>query len=311
VNSAQRVALDEIKRILVGIGFPIAYTTDQTASCLLALSDVAAGRSDLLPGKTVLRDGARVRNILDFVRNDLQQPVAENTRESYRKDSIKPLCSSGILDCFQTSVNDPNTHYKITADFQAIIDEPTPSRRNALIATWKAGHVSRLSVMALQASADAVSVAFRGGSVSMSPGMHNVLIKAIIEVLAPALFGNFSVLYIGDTANKMLFTDPVALALLNIKLDIHDKLPDLILLSEDAETIIVVESVTSVGPISDARRDEIVKVLEKQTPLAKKLVLITAFPDRATFRKFVADIAWGTAVWIAEEGFGIIRFEHL
>ncbi|MEI2612097.1 MAG: BsuBI/PstI family type II restriction endonuclease [Candidatus Promineifilaceae bacterium] len=39
------------------------------------------------------------------------------------------------------------------------------------------------------------------------------------------------------------------------------------------------------------------------------IVYVTAFPNRATFRKFIAEIAWETEVWIAEEPDHLIHFD--
>jgi hypothetical protein len=79
VNKSQRRQLDAIKEILLAAYFPEQLATDQTAICLIALTD-RRRREGLLSGKTCLREGARIRNILDFARLDLKKPVAENTR---------------------------------------------------------------------------------------------------------------------------------------------------------------------------------------------------------------------------------------
>ena len=71
----------------------------------------------------------------------------------------------------------------------------------------------------------------------------------------------------------------------------------------------VVEVVTSVGPISESRKNEIHGIMTKRGPLTFGIVCITAFPDRKAFRRFVNDIAWETKVWIAAEQFGIIHFD--
>jgi adenine-specific DNA-methyltransferase len=38
------------------------------------------------------------------------------------------------------------------------------------------------------------------------------------------------------------------------------------------------------------------------------LVYVTAFPDRAEFRKNAADIAWETEVWIADNPDHLVHF---
>jgi len=38
------------------------------------------------------------------------------------------------------------------------------------------------------------------------------------------------------------------------------------------------------------------------------LVFVTAFPDQATYKKYAADIAWETEVWIADAPEHMIHF---
>lgn len=38
------------------------------------------------------------------------------------------------------------------------------------------------------------------------------------------------------------------------------------------------------------------------------LVFVTAFPDKATYKKYAADIAWETEVWIADAPEHMIHF---
>jgi type II restriction enzyme len=39
-----------------------------------------------------------------------------------------------------------------------------------------------------------------------------------------------------------------------------------------------------------------------------EIIYVTAFPDRKTFRKFSAEIAWETEAWVAEEPDHLIHF---
>ena len=43
--------------------------------------------------------------------------------------------------------------------------------------------------------------------------------------------------------------------------------------------------------------------------MIKSVFYITAFLDRDTFRRFSKIIAWDTAVWIAREPEGLIKYE--
>jgi adenine-specific DNA-methyltransferase len=224
MNTAQRKRLDNIKQTLRAVHFPEQWITDQTAICLYALID-RRPRRGLLPGKTSLRDGARIRNILDFARRDLNKPVAENTRESYRKQSLKPLYEAGIIELHQTSINDPNTFYTINVDFERILTQKRVSRQVGLIEQWNTTHQIRLSALTGKRQALDIAIQIGGQTLALSSGAHSQLIHDVCEVFAPAYIPGFEPIYVGDTRNKMLYVNQSLASLLNLDIDEHDKLP--------------------------------------------------------------------------------------
>jgi type II restriction enzyme len=145
---------------------------------------------------------------------------------------------------------------------------------------------------------------------SLSPGKHNQLEKMIVEVFAPIFIdGAPKVLLLSDAEHRLKYVDPLARKL-GLKLDEHEKMPDVILYSPTRNIVYIVEAVTSGGPINDARIKDI-----EQTVLPTKLSFgveyFTAFPDRSMFRKFLDEIAWGTQVWLASEPFGVVIFRRV
>lgn len=64
------------------------------------------------------------------------------------------------------------------------------------------------------------------------------------------------------------------------------------------QRIIIIEAVTSHGPISSQRKAELATLLAGATV---QLVYITAFLSRKALAPAISTIAWETAVWIAEE----------
>lgn len=301
-----RKQIDYIQDILSKINFPKRYNTEQTAICILALiTDISV--DGLVMGKGSLRDGARIRNILDFKRNILKEDVAENTRESYRKQSLKPLYELGIVEKHQSSINDPNTHYTINPKFEDIL-KASGKEQSEFIKNWNRTYQTKLQK--LQKVRAITDVRIEQWGLSLSAGRHNELVKDILEIFVPSYIHHFSPVYVGNTRNKMLLVNQEICQKLSLKLDEHDQLPDVIVYNDQTNILYVIESVTSVGSVNETRKEEIKRLLTKKLKrLTYGLVLVTAFPDRKTFRKFVEEIAWGTKVWIAEEHFGIIHFE--
>lgn len=142
-----------------------------------------------------------------------------------------------------------------------------------------------------------IPIHINGEELSFSPGDHNQLQKAIIEELAPRFARGAEVLYLGDTEDKDLIKNVDKLRALGVEITAHDKLPDVVLYLEEKNWLYFIESVTSVGPISQKRILEI-EAMTENCDCGK--IYITAFLDKTTFKKFVADLAWETEVWLAE-----------
>ena len=121
---------------------------------------------------------------------------------------------------------------------------------------------------------------------TFSPGKHNALQKAILEEFAPRFAPGAICLYVGDTTNKNLVENQTLLKQLGIALTEHDKLPDVILYCKDVDWIYFVEAVTSVGPMSPKRLQEL-EAMTQQVTSGK--IYVTAFPDVTVYKRFVAD----------------------
>ncbi len=127
----------------------------------------------------------------------------------------------------------------------------------------------------------------------------------MIEQFGPHFAPGSEVLYVGDTAKKHVVSDTEALSELRIGINQHDKLPDIVLYDKKRNWLFLIEAVTSHGPVNPKRHAEIESMLEG-CPAAR--VYVTAFLDRAAFRKYAADIAWETEVWIAQNPGHMIHF---
>jgi len=116
------------------------------------------------------------------------------------------------------------------------------------------------------------------------------------------------VLYIGDTAKKHAVFEREQLTKLGVPITEHDKLPDIVLYHAKKRWLFMVEAVTSHGPVSPKRHREIESFLGN---CPAERVYVTAFLSIADFRKYAADIAWETEVWIAATPDHMIHFNGL
>lgn len=69
--------------------------------------------------------------------------------------------------------------------------------------------------------------------------------------------------------------------------------------------LILVESVTSHGPVDGKRHAELAKLFRDSKA---GIVYVTAFPNRATMGRYLAEIAWETEVWVADAPSHLIHF---
>ena len=144
-----------------------------------------------------------------------------------------------------------------------------------------------------------------GVSFKLSPGGQNILVKQIIDEFAERFTPGGEVLYIGDTDEKFAFFAEDRLGALGVTIDSHGKMPDVIIYHTAKQWLVLIEAVTSHGPIDPKRRQEL-KQLFGAAQVG--LVYVTTFLTRAAMREYLADISWETEVWVAEAPSHLIHF---
>jgi len=306
------MATEEIKAVLEKLNFPERFISDQTAICIMAFLDKSV-RSGLLAGHTCLNEGARIHDILNFARTALGRNVAENTREAYRKTSLAPLMNYGLIVRHQLTTNDPNTYYRLRPDFERLFLEKNRKEQAELInkLQLKASRVRKLPQKKTSSHAS-VPVMVRDNQVfSLSPGAHNQLEKATVEVFGNIFLDEPQVVYLGDTAPRKGYQNRTLMRRLNLPIDTSASLPDVILFSEPEKNLVIVEVVTSSGTVNAIRIEQLEELAKKAKKLGIKTDYVTAFSSRAVFRKFAEEIAWGSSVWIEKEPHNIIHFQEI
>ena len=145
-----------------------------------------------------------------------------------------------------------------------------------------------------------------GSEVTLSPGGQNRLIRAVLEDFCPRFTPAAHVLYVGDAEEKFSIWEREEMEAVGVRPDPHGKMPDLVVRDTDREWLIVVEAVTSHGPVDAKRRRELANIFGDAT---LRVLYVTAFESRAALSEFINDISWETDVWLADSPTHLIHFD--
>ncbi len=293
-------------QILADFGLPLGQRNERSALTLLALLDLrpkkrwGAATSPLMG----------ITPIMDWSREHYGKEYAPNTRETFRRQTMHQFVQAGLAlynpDDPTRPVNSPKAVYQISPEALALLQlHGTAEWDTALsqhLEQWKtlAGRYARPRQM--QRIPVRIAV---GQSINLSPGEHSELIRAIIEEFAPRFAPNSILIYAGDTGEKMGYFDRDQLSNLGIVIDSHGKMPDVVFHYTERNWLLLVESVTSHGPVSAKRHVELMRLFAGSRA---GLVYVTAFPTRQIMARYLAEIAWETEVWVADAPTHLIHF---
>jgi len=114
------------------------------------------------------------------------------------------------------------------------------------------------------------------------------------------------VVYIGDAEDKFLHLDIEYLRRLGVAVPAPAKMPDVVVHDTRRNWLLLIEAVTSAGPVDGKRRKELKKLF---TGCKAGLVFVTAFGSRDAMRSFLTQISWESEVWVAEDPDHMIHFD--
>lgn len=292
--------------IIKDLGLPKAQQNKRSALCLLALCN-------MMPDQAWSQAQAPymgITPIMDWVKEHYNITYAPNTRETFRRQTMHQFVAAGLAlynpDKPTRAVNSPKAVYQISPEALVLIRlYGTSDWKNALSNFLEhseslAEHYAheRKRVMVPVSLAD-------GKKIELSPGAHSELIKAIVEAFAPCFAPGSELVYVGDTGNKWGYFNESLLISLGITVDSHGKMPDVVFYDSQRNWLLLVESVTSHGPVDGKRHDELAELFSHAKP---GLVFVTAFPNRSVMARYVGEIAWETEVWVADAPSHLIHF---
>jgi len=251
-----------------------------------------------------------ITEMMNVFRDRFGKAYAPNSRETVRRYTVHQFVQMGLVvanpDDTHRPVNSPDNRYQVAPTLLKLARAYGSS-------TWQrdlTGYLRAASgLRRLQSrERDMVLIPVRlqnGKELKITAGGQNELVKKIVEEFCPRFTPGGVLAYVGDTGKKQRHLDERYLQRLGLTFDEHGKMPDIIVHLPEKNWLVLIEAVTSHGPIGLKRHNEL-KDLFKQTEAG--LVFVTAFLTRQAMTKYLSEISWETEVWIAESPSHIIHF---
>jgi adenine-specific DNA-methyltransferase len=277
--------IDEALEILKALGLPTAQQNERSALTLLALLNLKS-ETAWVNAESPLRG---ITQMMDFFSEYYGKTYKPNTRESVRRQTVHQFLDAGIIianpDNPKRPINSGRTVYQIEpAVLEVIQCFGTDQFERCLQA-----HLINIETLqkkyAQEREMNRIPVELPDGKkFTLSPGGQNILISNVINEFCERFTPGGKVLYVGDTDEKWMVFDEEGFRKLGISLDAHGKMPDVVIHFQKKDWLVLVEAVTSHGPIDPKRQAELKTLF---APYKDRLVFVTAFPTRKDLTKFL------------------------
>lgn len=300
--------IDESLDILRIIGVPREQQNDRSALTLLALVDVKPD-DEWSVASAPLRT---ITAMMAYFSSHYGTTYAPNTRETVRRYTIHQFWEMGLVthnpDKPDRPTNSPHYCYQVSEPLLRLIRTYASSYWEDELTRFRIELSDSLTALsARKRSIQKIPVVLPDGSIlSITAGGQNALIKRIVEEFCPRFVQGGEILYLGDAGDHLTDDQIRRFKELGIHLDKHGKKPDVVVFLESKDWLILIEAVTSHGPIDQKRQNELRELFS--SPSAG-LIYVTAFETRRAMTKHLRNISWETEVWIAESPDHLIHFD--
>lgn len=301
-----------VLKILKEVGIPFDGLTDlrlqRMAEACMAIGQI---KDNLSEAKSV-KDGVflRTREILKFENENYGENISPGSYDDIRRKDLKLLVLANIAinssSIESKATNDSSRGYCMSNEFAVLIKDYGKPQWKQSLSEYKARRASLEQQLREKKEAERVPVTLPSGKeLLLSYGEHNQLQKAIIENFLTIFGKGCTVLYVGDTSDKLLYKDEKRLKELGFFELVHDELPDVIAYNEEKNILFLVEAFHCTGQWDNTR---LYKIKNKLKDCKAHLVFVTAFENFNQFKTHSKSIAWETEVWVADIPEHMIHF---
>lgn len=240
-----------------------------------------------------------------------------DTREPIRDETLRfGLVSLGaVIERKGIATTSSRGRYALDREFAALFNPALVGTAfERLAEQWRKHHLSReaqasltLRKKAVTHTSDGVLAKFPNGETRrLSPGPSSNIAKAVIEDFAPRFLRDPGVLWLSESARKEDRRDAELASELGIHIEIDKHLPDIILVDRtDKRSVlfVFVEVVATDGPVTEDRRQALLKLVTSAGYKAENAAFVTAYVGRneQVFRRTFASLAWQSFAWCLSE----------
>lgn len=307
MNSIQNNShIEDAISILIALGMPRAQQNERSGLSLLALLNLSPEKNWDQAEAPLMG----ITPIMDWARKHYNKDYAPNTRETVRRQTMHQFVDAGLAlynpDKPDRPVNSPKAVYQIEKNMLKLLHLFGTAGWNDALLAYLANRETLAARYAMERNQKLIPVRIADGKeIMLSPGEHSELIRDIIEEFGPRFAPGSILIYAGDTGEKWGYFDERLLLELGVSVNSHGKMPDVILFFPKKDWLLLVESVTSHGPVDGKRHAELSELFSNSKA---GLVYVTAFPNRSIMGRYLGDIAWETEVWVANAPSHLIHF---
>lgn len=306
VDKYQYQCLNDAKDILQSIGMPERLRNPRSVMVFAACAEMKAGDTKW---RNISEEYHGTQFIHDFINAEYPNKAgldnvgyAVNSRETVRKDTIKPWIAAGIMEA-RTGIptNDKNNAYRFTAHFSALVRHYGTAQWGEALKDYLEVHEEYTAYLKQAKKIERnYETDYCGEMLVLKKTAHNKLQLDILDKVFPLVSRDSKpeLLYLGDATERYLVCKKERLKEIGITVfDESSKLPDIVAYDSSNEIILFIEAYHSGGAFTLDRVNEIKRMCRAGT----KVAFITAFETTKKMLQVYTTVAWDTEMWTADE----------
>lgn len=238
---------------------------------------------------------------------------ADNSREQIRDETLRDgfVPKGAIVIDHRVPTTSSKGRYALRRHFAHLFLLPEEEFQESALDWQKrylsAAELARVRIMQERHAVEGiVPVTMPNGERrNLSTGSSSLIAKAVIEQFAPRFLRHPAVLWISESGNQVVVQDDRLMRDLGLPIDQQRLLPDLVLadLGRESTLLVFVEIVYSDGPITEARKEELLKMTGAAGYERRNVAFVSAFEQRnsAPLKRRLSGVAVDTLIWCMAE----------